>query len=358
MKLQQLKLNTFKNHSSRQFDFTEDVVVLHGPNGVGKTNVLDAIYLLCMCRSYFQNTELSNIQHGADFYSVYSKIFFDEQAEVACMVKKGEGKTFRFNKEDYNRLSDHIGKMPVVMIAPGDIRLINEYSDERRKFVDILLSQTDSEYLQNLMRYQRALDQRNKQLKTIQESGFVDHTLLDSLDFQLAQTGEYLFQQRKNFIEKFTPYFTHHHQTLGKQNEEAGLHYKSDCLEKDMKSLLKEGRSRDLDLARTDRGLHKDDIEFQLDAYPLKKFGSQGQIKTFLIALKLAQFDYLKEMKGTHPFLLLDDIFEKLDEQRASRLMELVAEGHFGQIFITDTHPDRVLSIFEKMGKLPQMIAI
>ncbi len=358
MKFQVLKLTTFKNHIQGQFQFEEDIVVFHGPNGAGKTNVLDAIYLLCMCRSYFQHVELSNIHHEHDFYAVFAKVLFDEEQEVACMVKRGEGKTFRFNKEEYQRLSDHIGKMPVVMIAPGDIRLINEYSDERRKFMDQLLSQTDQQYLQELILYGRALEHRNKALKQFNESGYVDQHLLDSLDHQLSKAGTYIYTQRSRFVEEFSPLFEKHYKVLSQERESASLVYESDLAEENMEQLLKANRGKDLDLGRTDAGLHKDDLKFTLNGYALKKFGSQGQIKSFLIALKLAQFDFLKSQKGFAPVLLLDDIFEKLDEQRATQLMARVAGTGFGQIFISDTHPERVSRIFESLDKPIQLIAL
>ncbi|TNE79530.1 MAG: DNA replication and repair protein RecF [Bacteroidetes bacterium] len=358
MKFQVLKLNTFKNHSKAQFRFEEDIVVFHGPNGAGKTNVLDAIYLLCMCRSYFQHAELANIQHEQDFYAVFAKVLFDEEQEVACMVKRGEGKTFRFNKEEYQRLSDHIGKMPVVMIAPGDIRLINEYSDERRKFMDQLLSQTDQNYLQELIVYGRALEHRNKALKQFNESGYVDHHLLDSLDHQLNKAATYLYGKRKAFVAEFSPLFEMHYKELSQAKESTGLVYESDLADQNMEQLLKANRSKDLDIGRTDGGLHKDDLKFTLNGYALKKFGSQGQIKSFLIALKLAQFDFLKVQKGFAPVLLLDDIFEKLDEQRATQLMARVAGTGYGQIFISDTHPERVCRIFETLDKPIQLIAL
>ncbi|MDX5321618.1 MAG: DNA replication and repair protein RecF [Bacteroidota bacterium] len=358
MQLRQLRLLSFKNHPDKRFDFTGDLVAFCGRNGVGKTNVLDAIHILCMCKSYFQHIESNSIQHGEAYYSVFGKVDTDEAHELGCLYQRGQGKTFQFDKVPYERLADHIGKMPVVFIAPGDISLIHEGSEERRRFMDIILSQTDGRYLRELMTYQRALDQRNKQLKLFAERGYVDSTLLESLNQQLIQPSVYLHEKRVAFVESFRPSFEAHHQALAQGNEEAGLHYQSDLLEMDLASLLRQNAAVDLDAARTTKGLHKDDLEFELNGYPLKKFGSQGQIKTFLIALKLAQFDYLQEQTGVKPFLLLDDIFEKLDESRIARLMELVAENHFGQIFITDTHRDRVESIFSEIGRKAEIFVL
>lgn len=358
MQLTQLRLLSFKNHHDQRFDFESDLVAFCGKNGVGKTNVLDAIHILCICKSYFQSTEANNIHHTDPFYSIYGRMKKEGQHEVACLYDRLKGKTFQYDKNPYDRLAEHIGKMPVVMIAPGDIRLIHEGSDERRRFMDIILSQTDSRYLSELLRYQKALDQRNKQLKLFNEKGFFDRDLMASMNAQLIAPSAYIFDQRKAFILSFLPAFQEHHRILAQEEEEVSLVYESDLFEKDMATLLRENADVDLDLGRTTKGLHKDDLLFSLKGFPLKKFGSQGQIKTYLIALKLAQFDFLKEKTGVKPFLLLDDIFEKLDEYRAERLIQLVAQDHFGQIFLSDTHKQRVESIFSEIGRKAEIFVL
>ncbi len=351
MLLQELRLTSFKNHASRTFRFGKNISVITGANGVGKTNVLDAIHVLCMTRSYFQAVEVNNIQHEEAFYTVFGKTEVDdEQVEVACMFKRQGGKTFRWNKEDYKRLSEHIGKMPVVMIAPGDIRLINEYSDERRRFMDSLISQSEPAYLQALIRYQKALDQRNQVLKACQSSGYLDTNLLASYERVMIPAAQLIKKEREQFLEQFIPYFLEHYRLLSDGSELAGVNYESGYGE-DYASDLSAAKEEDRNTGRTNRGPHKDELVFMLDERPIKKFGSQGQIKSFLIALKLAQFDYLKDRCGKKPFLLLDDIFEKLDASRTQRLLQLVAEDHFGQIFITDTHKERVLPIFDAIDK-------
>lgn len=358
MRLRQLRVLSFKNHPDRRLDFEGDLVAFCGRNGVGKTNLLDAIHILCMCKSYFVHVESQAIHHGDDYYSVFGKAEMDEVHDIGCLYKRGSGKTFQFDKVPYERLADHIGKMPVVFIAPGDISLIYEGSEERRRFMDMILSQTDAVYLRELMSYQRALDQRNKQLKLFNEKGYVDTPLLESLNHQLIKPSAYLYEQRKAFIESFLPAFKEHHAVLTQDEEEVDLSYASDLENAPMETLLKQHASSDLDMGRTTRGLHKDDLNFTLKGFPLKKFGSQGQIKTYLIALKLAQFDFLHQKTGVKPFLLLDDIFEKLDEYRAERLIQMVAQDHFGQIFITDTHKQRVETIFSQIGRKAEIFVL
>ncbi len=358
MYLSELRLLNFKNHPDSRFRFEEELVAFCGRNGAGKTNVLDAIHLLCMCKSHFSHIESQLVTHGEDYYSVFSRLSLEDEHEVACLYQRSGGKTFQFDKQPYTRLADHIGKMPVVLIAPGDIRLIQEGSEERRRFLDMLLSQTDSRYLHALMRYQRALEQRNRQLKRCNESGYVDHALLDSLDRQLIEPSSLLYEKRKDFITGFHPGFLQHYRSLSQGSEEVGLLYQSDLEEAGMEEWLKRNRQQDLDAGRTTRGLHKDELEFRLGEHPIRKYGSQGQIKSYLIALKLAQFDFLRDQTGTKPFLLLDDIFEKLDEHRAQRLIQLVAEEHFGQIFITDTHRERLEQVFSEIGKKAQTFVL
>jgi DNA replication and repair protein RecF len=353
MQLQQLNLTSFKNHALKTFEFKGEIVVLCGENGTGKTNVLDAIYLLCMCKSYFQASEINNIRHQDPFYSVFGKC---GDNEIACMVRRGQGKIFRFNGKEYDKLSEHIGKMPVVMIAPSDIELIYGGSEQRRRFMDTLLSQTDREYLSSLQLYLRGLEQRNRLLKQGSEKGYTDNMVLEAVTRQLIAPAELIFKKRRQFIKDFLPHFYRYHKLLTEGKEDPELVYESLLLEKDPESWFRSNLSRDMELGRTEKGIHRDDLELLLNTYPVKKFGSQGQVKSYLIALRLAQSDFLKEKTGTKPFLLLDDIFEKLDQPRTRKLMQLVAQSYFGQIFITDTHRERIETIFAGTGAFPQII--
>lgn len=358
MQLQQIRLTTFKNHQELKLNFSSNIVAFCGSNGTGKTNLLDAIYLLCMCKSYFQSVEANVVTHGEKSYTVFGKLLKEETHEVACTYLMNDGKKFKYDKKVYDRLADHIGKMPVVFIAPGDIALIQEGSEERRRFMDSLLSQTDARYLSDLIRYHKALEQRNRLLKMFKERGAYDVILLESINEQLCATAEYIYEQRKKFIVQFRPAFAAHHARLTDQNEEVSLYYNSDLDEAPLDEIVSTQLKQDLEMARTSKGLHRDDLELKIENRSLKKFGSQGQIKTYLIALKLAQFDYLKDKTGVKPFLLLDDIFEKLDGLRAARLMELVANDHFGQIFLSDTHRERVETIFSEMGQKAEIFEL
>lgn len=359
MQFTYLQLTQFKNHEEITFSFDASVVCFAGKNGAGKTNILDAIYLLCMSKSYFNAQEQMNIRHEMPYYSLAAKIHEAEDlSDVRCVVKRGGKKEFRFNKTPYERMADHVGKFPVVFIAPGDIALINDGSEERRRFMDAIIAQCDKTYLRELMRYNYLVESRNRQLKQFAERGYFDAALLETFDEQLTGPATYIFACRTAFVKDFLPFFHTHYQQLAGDSEPTAIHYLSDLADKQMEALLTGNLDRDLYAQRTTEGLHKDDLVLELNGFPVKKFGSQGQIKTFLIALKLAQFDYLKQKTAKKPFLLLDDIFEKLDEHRAAKLMQLVAEEHFGQIFITDTHRQRMEQIFASIGTSPQIFDI
>jgi len=281
---------------------------------------------------------------------------FEKTTEVAdsisCSLKKNQKKQFRKNKKDYPRLADHIGQYPLVMITPNDVGIILEGSEERRKFIDNVISQTDNRYLDTLIQYNRIIQQRNQLLKMAAASRQLDLSLLDVLDSQLIEVGDQIFAKRKAFMQEFAPFFKQHYNYISGEAEMVELSYESPLLHNTFAQLLATNQDKDRILERTSQGIHKDDLLFSIhEGMPLKKFGSQGQQKSFLIALKLAQYSFLKEKKGYAPLLLLDDIFDKLDDIRTRKIMQMVSDDAFGQIFITDTDAKRISQIFQEIGK-------
>ncbi|MDB5009249.1 MAG: recF [Mucilaginibacter sp.] len=351
MYLKQLSVINFKNYAEAELIFSEGVNAFMGNNGAGKTNLLDAIHYLSLCKSYFNPIDTQQIKQGTDFFIITGAFNKDEQQEnIACSVKRNQKKQFKRNKKDYQRLADHIGLLPLVMVSPYDISIIIEGSDERRKFIDNVISQTDTFYLDELITYNKVLANRNAFLKLIADTGKYDPGLLEILDEQLVVSGNRIFEKRKAFMEAFTAIFTKHYQFLSDNAEQVELTYESQLLNDDFAGLLKKNMERDRALERTTAGIHKDDLQFVIHGMPMKKFGSQGQQKSFLIALKLAQYSFLTQQKGFKPLLLLDDIFDKLDDQRVTKLMQMVSDNNFGQVFITDTSTSRVEHIFKSIG--------
>ncbi|MBE9586048.1 DNA replication/repair protein RecF [Mucilaginibacter sp. JRF] len=351
MYLQQLSVINFKNYEQAELAFNDGVNAFVGDNGAGKTNLLDAIHYLSLCKSYFNPIDSQQIRQGGDFFIVTGT--FDKNSNneaVACSVKRNQKKQFKRNKKDYQRLADHIGLFPLVMISPYDISIIIEGSEERRKFIDNVISQTDNHYLDELIAYNKALINRNALLKTIADTGRYDPVLLEILDEQLVASGNRIFAKRKAFMESFTEVFNKHYDFISGQAEQVSLVYESQLLQDDFASLLKKTLEKDRVLERTTAGIHKDDLAFSIHGMPMKKFGSQGQQKSFLIALKLAQYSYLHEQKKFKPLLLLDDIFDKLDDSRVTKLMQMVSAHNFGQVFITDTSAGRVKNVFDDIN--------
>jgi len=350
MYLKTLALINFRLCSEQEFSFLPGVNCFIGNNGSGKTNVLDGIHYLSLCKSYINPSDGQQIQEGKDFFMIQGNFFKDQRDEqVSCTVKRNQKKQFRRNKKDYEKLSDHIGLFPVVMISPYDINLIFEGSEERRRFLDNALSQTDPEYLEVLIRYNRVLNQRNSFLKQNQGSYPFDDTLLGIFDEDLSKLGTRIFEKRKEFIEVFEPLFQKHYQFMTDGAEVVDMTYESSLFEQDYSNGLSNSRSKDLLLERTSFGIHKDDLEFFLKGMALKRSGSQGQQKSFLIALKLAHNTYLQGKLGYKPILLLDDIFDKLDDLRVEKLMDMVISEEFGQVFVTDTNSERMERIFKRM---------
>lgn len=350
MWLQKLSLLKFKNYSEAELNFSAGVNAFTGNNGAGKTNLLDAIHYLSLCKSYFNPIDGQQIRHNHDFFMVQGTFDRDQQDEViSCGLKRGQKKQFKRNKKEYQRLSDHIGLFPLVMISPNDISIIIEGSEERRRFIDNAISQTDHAYLDELILYNRNLQNRNALLRQIALSGKYDPVLLDIYDSQLVLSGNRIFAKRRAFMNAFTEIFNQHYQYLSEGAESVELVYESPLTNADFAELIKQTIERDRILERTTVGIHKDDLVFSIGGMPLKKFGSQGQQKSFLIALKLAQYTFLQQQKGFKPLLLLDDIFDKLDESRTRKLMKMVSDKDFGQIFITDTSRKRIEHIFNEI---------
>ena len=348
--LRSLTLLNFKNYEEASLQFCPKINCLVGKNGIGKTNVLDAIYYLSLCKSAFNAVDVQNIRYGQDFFVLqgeYSKAEKTEQ--INCGVKSGHKKVFKRNGKEYEKLSDHIGLLPLVIISPSDSNLILEGSDERRKFMDGVLSQFDRQYLDDLMRYNRALTQRNLLLKDFAQKNWFDPDMLELWNEQLITTGKRIFEKRRIFIQQLIPVFQHYYEFVSGGNEEVELAYESQLLEGDFSELLTNSVDKDRRILYTSVGVHKDDLILKLSKYPIKRVGSQGQQKTFLVALKLAQFDYIKQQTDEFPILLLDDIFDKFDANRVGKIINLVASSNFGQIFITDTSQERMGEILKQM---------
>jgi DNA replication and repair protein RecF len=349
MWIKHLSALNFKNYTEFAIDFSSGVNAFSGDNGAGKTNLLDAIHYLSLCKSYFNPIDSQQIKHGSDFFmlqGIFKKN--DDEDTVSCSLKRNQKKQFKRNKKEYSRLADHIGLFPLVMISPNDSIIITEGSEERRRFMDNVISQTDSYYLDLLINYNRILQSRNGLLKQ-QRQGAIDLDLLSVYDAQLVEPGDKIYIQRKLFMESFTKLFNKHYSFLTNNAEPVTLFYESQLNKSNFPDLLSQSAERDQILERTTSGIHKDDLIFMVNDMPLKKFGSQGQQKSFLIALKLAQYNYLIDKKGYKPLLLLDDIFDKLDDKRIKRLMEMVSQDEFGQIFITHTNLEKIKQIFKNI---------
>ena len=343
MFLKQLSLINFKNHSEFEAKFSEKINCFVGNNGMGKTNLLDAIHYLSFCKSFFNAIDSQNIKHNEGFFVIQG--FFDkvgEQSEVYCGIKRNQKKIFKKNKKEYDRLSEHIGQFPLVMISPSDSDLINDSSESRRKFLDGIISQYDKVYLDKLISYNQVLKQRNALLKHFFESRSFDSETLEIWDEQLVMYGRSILEIRIEFLKQFIPLFNSYYKFISDSKEEVALHYENSLGEKDYKTALLTSLARDRAVNYTTVGPHKDDLDFKLNDFSLKKFASQGQQKSFLLALKLAQFEFIKNQKNTKPLLLLDDVYDKLDEARFTKLLEMVSSDKFGQVFITDTHADRM----------------
>lgn len=353
MFIHKLHLTNFKNHEKKHFDFDKEIIAFTGLNGVGKTNVLDAIYFLAIGKSYFSSSDKAGIRHGEDFFRLQMEIKDDEVHQVVVTNQVGKKKQISLDDEVYEKNATHVGRFPVVVVSPNDHVLISGGSEERRKFMDQSLSQLDKAYLQALMIYNRALKQRNALLKYAEEKG-LDEKLLTIYDDELCQQAAIIYKRRSAFFEDIQAYFKESFTALSEKDEGFTMRYSSQLSKKSLRELLKENLRRDLILRRTTQGIHKDDVKFEMREQALKDFGSQGQQKTFLIALKLTQFNFLKARLNKVPLFIVDDIFDKLDPQRSNNLIEFLNEQQ-GQVFISHTSSET----FERLTNLPiQIIAI
>jgi len=350
MFLKNLSLVNYKNFEEQQFDFDSKTNCFVGDNGKGKTNILDAIYHLAFGKSYFNPQAGQNIRHGEEFFIIEGTFKLrDRDEKIVCSLKKGMKKIIKRNNKIYDRLSDHIGLLPLVIISPADRDLILEGSDVRRKFMDSVISQSDKEYLQTLLKYNKILQQRNTLLKYFAINHSFDQETISVYNDQLNGFGTSIFKKRAAFVEDFIPNFKEQYLAISGGEELVNIHYESKLFSQDLLPMLESNIEKDRALQYTSVGIHKDDLRLEIENYPMKKFGSQGQQKSFLIALKFAQFQFLKAHAGTTPIMLLDDIFDKLDENRVKHIITLVDDENFGQIFISDTHPERTENVVKSI---------
>ncbi|WP_374548319.1 DNA replication/repair protein RecF [Flavobacterium sp.] len=346
MHLKRLSLINYKNFSEIELDFDAKINCFVGKNGIGKTNILDAIHHLALGKSYFNPLSIQNIRHGEDFFVIDGTFEKQNRTEnIVCSLKKGQKKVLKRNGKIYDKFSEHIGFIPMVIISPSDTDLITEGSETRRKFIDGVISQLDSNYLQKIIQYQKTVSQRNALLKYFALNHVFETETLSIYNSQLDELGNDIFEKRKKFLEEFCPIFNNYHRIITNAAENVQLVYQSDLFYGNLISLLEQNINKDRALQYTSVGVHKDDLSFEIENYPIKKFGSQGQQKSFLIALKLAQFEFVKKQSGEKPILLFDDIFDKLDETRVAKIVEMVNNNEFGQLFISDTHPERTEKI-------------
>ncbi|MBR2359406.1 MAG: DNA replication and repair protein RecF [Bacteroidaceae bacterium] len=351
MILKRLSILNYKNIRQAELEFSPKLNCFIGHNGMGKTNLLDAVYYLSFCKSSTNPIDSQIISHGEEFFVVQG--FYEQEdgtpEEIYCGMKRGRKKQFKRNKKEYPRLADHIGFIPLVIVSPADSDLIAGGSEERRRFMDVVISQYDRTYLDALVRYNKALQQRNTLLKAEEEP---DPELLSVWEEMMAATGEFIFQRREEFIREFIPTFRRFYSIISQDSEEVSLSYTSHAQRGPLLDIIRQSRAKDRIVGYSLHGIHKDELEMKLGDYPIKREGSQGQNKTYLIALKLAQFDFLRRTGSrTTPILLLDDIFDKLDASRVEQIVKLVAGDSFGQIFITDTNRDHLDSILRTIDQ-------
>jgi DNA replication and repair protein RecF len=349
MYLKKLTLTNFKNYEHNKLDLSPKINCFVGNNGVGKTNILDAIHYLSLTKSFFNNIDSISIRHGEDYFIIEGNFQMNgEEDQIYCAFQKQKQKLLKRNGKEYQRLSDHVGRYPVVMISPADSSLITGGSEERRRFLNKIISQYNREYLDSVLRYAKALQQRNKLLKDFKSSGTFDQELLAIWDTQLEKYGTYVYNERRMLVHELIPVFQEYYSLISSGKEKVKLAYRSHLVEGNFHEALLNSIGKDRFLEYTTVGIHKDDLLLEMDDLSIKALGSQGQQKSYLVALKLAKFDYIKKKAGKTPILLLDDIFDKFDANRVKQIIKLVENNRFGQIFITDTHRDRLHSILSE----------
>ena len=349
----QISLTYFRNYSFDSFNFSKDIIGISGKNGSGKTNLLDAIYYLCFTKSSFNRPDQQSVKN--DYMGFRIEGGFEQPSQeikkIVCILRENNRKEFSVNDEAYQRFSEHIGKFPCIMIAPDDIALISGGSEERRKFIDSLISQLQHDYLEQLIAYNQILQQRNSFLKFVAERNSYDESLLEILNNQLLEKGNFIYERRKQFLYNFLPLVLQQYIAIAENDDKLILKYESQLNDQSFEELLVENFQRDLYLQRTGSGIHKDDVLIELQQSNFKNIASQGQRKSLLFAFKLSAFETLKKNKGFAPILLLDDVFEKLDEKRMENLLDYVCVQSGAQVFITDTHKERLQQAFVKTGK-------
>ncbi len=347
MRLKRLSLLNFKNIEQEELALCPGVNCLVGDNGAGKTNVIDAVYFLSMCKSALQMTDQQSIRHGCDFFLLEGEYLSDagRREKVLCTCARKSGKVIKRNGKEYERIADHVGLVPAVIVSPADGVLVSESADERRRYLNGFLSQLDRSYLQAVMRYNAVLTERNRLLKMQP-----DETMLQIYDRQLVEHGTLIHDRRQALVERLQPLVEAYYRTLSGDREQVTLRYRSELNDRPFAEILQAARQKDLVNEFTTAGIHRDDLVLRIGDYPLRKYGSQGQQKSFLIALKLAQYAVVAQEKGEKPILLLDDLFDKLDASRVEQLIRLVKGDDFGQILISDCNPTRLQSILDRAG--------
>lgn len=342
MHLKSIKILNFKNLEDININFSQKLNCFTGNNGVGKTNILDAIFYLSFTKSYFNTSDLMNVNSNNNFFLIEGNYFKNEKTENIYCAFNNKKKIFKRNDKIYKRFSEHIGLLPIVMISPDDSSLIIGSGEERRRYIDSVISQYDKEYLHNLIKYSKVIQQRNKLLKNNLQFGNFDKLTIEIYNEQLAEYGNFIYKKRKKFISELQVIFSSYYKKISNNNETISLSYQSHLSDENLIILLNNSIEKDKILGYTSKGIHRDDLVFKINNYSLRKTGSQGQQKTFLIALKFAQYDFVKEISKIKPILLLDDIFDKFDAERVEEIIKIASSNNFGQIFITDTNPKRV----------------
>ncbi|MCO5260692.1 MAG: DNA replication and repair protein RecF [Crocinitomicaceae bacterium] len=349
MHLKSLQIINFKNYEASEITLCDGINCFIGMNGAGKTNILDAVHYLSMCKSYLNTIDRQNIHFDQQFFSILGSFSKDDKDyDIHCAFKIGAKKVFKKNKKEYEKLAEHIGLFPTVIISPYDKDLISGGSELRRKWIDGIISQSDKDYLADIQKYAKILAQRNALLKHMYENGFFELESIDVWNEQLIFIGNRIHQKRSAFLADFIPVFKNHYNQIGIESDNVTIEFRSQLNEASFAELLKLNERKDAHSQYTNAGIHKDDLVFLIKGYPVKKFGSQGQQKSFVIALRLAQYDWLKQNLNIKPILLLDDIFDKLDRNRVQRLMDLVSSDFFGQVLVTDTDEERIRQTFEE----------
>lgn len=350
MYLRRLNLSNFKNYKEIDVEFSPRINCFVGDNGVGKTNILDAIHYLSLTKSYFVNIDSVNIHHGEDFF-IIKGVFHntDSEEEIICGLQRNKRKTFRREGKEYTRISDHIGRYPVVMISPADSSIITGGSEERRKFMNNVISQFNRNYLNDIIAYNKAMKQRNRLLKDYAAEARYDRQMLELWEEQMHKPARAIYDSRSGFVQEIIPLFQQYYNHISDGREEVRLRYKSQLSKNSMKELFERNLEKDRIMRYTTSGIHRDDLYLEMNDFSIKEIGSQGQQKSYLVALKLAKFEYIRSKGGMKPILLMDDVFDKFDEKRVAQIIELVSENRFGQIFITDTHRERMQMLLSQI---------